>query len=88
MDVDLTSIMFFGMLTLLGIVVIVAVAIIVWWQHAAHAPRPSVPAPSPALTDREPMRLSERLHADYHTGQHHQLLRLLERTMPEWPVGS
>jgi len=91
-DVDLTSIMFFGTLTLLGIVVIVAVAvavaIIVWWQHAAHAPRPSGPAPSPALTDREPMRLSERLQAAYRAGQHDQVLRSLEREMPAWPVGS
>lgn len=77
-----------GLLVLVGIMFLLVGAGIFWWLRSARATRPTEATPSDAAGIRMPSRVSDRLRADYHAGRHDQLLRFLERVMPEWPVGS
>lgn len=60
----------------------------VWWRRSMHAQPPADPPRAGASKLPVGSRNSERLQAYHQAGQDDELLRFLERTMPEWPVAS
>jgi hypothetical protein len=75
-------------LALLVIVVLAIAAGAVWWRGRGASPTPA-PAPVRQVSTRqEPASLEERLRALQTAGRWDELLRLLDRSLPEWPVSS
>ena len=76
------------LVALAGVAVLVVGGGFVWWRRSAHVRRPAA-SPSPVVPD-PPARtqVGGRLHAYHRAGRNDELLRYLERTLPEWPVAS
>jgi hypothetical protein len=70
------------------LVVVLAIAAGVFWWRGRGAPPRLAPVPAPATTRPGPASLEEQLRALQVAGRWDELLRLLDRSLPEWPVSS
>ncbi|MBW3633153.1 MAG: hypothetical protein KY456_08995 [Chloroflexi bacterium] len=70
-----------------GILALAGAASRSWWQRRRIEGAPAAPT-APAAVPLEPDSLEQRLRTLHAAGRWDELLRLLDQTLPEWPVAS